>query len=53
MKTFHEAPNSCFERVQQITDGDYCLVHLYDENEQYKEHFDNAVRKGREVILDC
>ena len=52
MKTFHEAPNSCFERVQQITDGDYCLVHLYDENEQYKEHFDNAVRKGREVILD-
>ena len=52
MKTFHEATNSCFERVQQITDGDYCLVHLYDENEQYKEHFDNAVRKGREVILD-
>ena len=52
MKTFHEAPNSIFERVQKITDGDYCLVHLYEENEQYRENFNNAVRQGREVILD-
>lgn len=52
MKIFHEAPNCYFEEVQKITDGDYFLVHLFEENETYLSHALNAIKKGREVILD-
>lgn len=52
MKRFHEAPISCFEEVQCVTDGDYCLVHLLPNNEEYFNMFKKAVEDGREVILD-
>ena len=54
MKIFHEAPNAIFNLVQQLTDGDYCLVHLMDENEIYRNHFIKASMKPfkREIILD-
>lgn len=52
IKRFHEAPCSCFKEVQSVTDGDYCLVHLLLNNEQYFKLFQNAVMSGREVILD-
>jgi hypothetical protein len=52
MKFFHEAPNCYFEEVQKITDGDYFLVHLFEQNETYLNHAINASKKGREVILD-
>lgn len=52
MKIFHEAPNSIFNFVQHLTDGDYCLVHLMDENEVYKKIFMEASASGREIILD-
>jgi len=51
-KFFHEAPNSIFHLVQQHTDGDYCLVHLLEHNETYRNLFKQAVNDGREVILD-
>lgn len=51
-KLFHEAPNSIFKQVQSITDGDYGLVHLLEENEQYRELFFEAKAAGREIILD-
>jgi len=48
----HEAPKSIFEDVQKVTDYDYCLVHLLEEDEQYLNQFKQAINKGREVILD-
>lgn len=52
MKFFHESPNSYFRHVQNYTDGDYALVHLFEENAEYRNNFRSAVTQGREVILD-
>lgn len=52
IKRFHEAPKSIFQRVQKMTDGDYALVHLFEEDPEYYLLFHDAVRAGREVILD-
>lgn len=48
----HEAPMSIFDKVQKLTDYDYCLVHLMDELPEYKELFFKAKEQGREIILD-
>ena len=48
----HESPKSIFPEVQQHTDYDYALVHLFEEDEEYLQQFKDAVAKGREVILD-
>lgn len=52
IKRFHEAPKSIFKQVQDQTDGDYALVHLFEEDPEYFQLFKDAVKKGREVILD-
>jgi len=52
MKIAHESPISLFKEVQKVTDIDYCLVHLLEENKQYLDLFVEAVNSGREVILD-
>lgn len=52
IKTFHEAPKSMFKQVQAMTDGDYALVNLFAEDEEYYSMFKDAVSQGREVILD-
>ena len=52
IKRYHEAPLSIFDRVQQLTDGDYALVHLFEENAEYLNKFKVAVANGRDVILD-
>lgn len=51
-KIAHEAPIAIFEEVQKLTDYDYALVHLFEESEQYHDQFIQALKKGREVILD-
>lgn len=48
IKTFHEAPKSIFGKVQRMTDGDYALVNLFDD-EEYYSLFNPA---KRETILD-
>jgi len=48
----HEAPITLFKSVQARTDYDYALVHLFEENEQYYELFKDALKQGREVVLD-
>lgn len=48
----HEAPKKLFEYVQSQTDYDYCLINLYEEDQEYAELFNEAVKSGREVILD-
>ena len=52
IKIAHESPVSYFDQVQQQTDYDYALVHLFDENEEYYSKFKFALKNGREVILD-
>ena len=52
MKIAHEAPLSIFDRVQSLTDYDYALVHLFEENKDYYNKFVEARDKGREIILD-
>ena len=52
IKIAHEAPIDIFEEVQRYTDYDYALVHLLEQNGRYRDTFENAVRRGREVILD-
>ena len=52
MKIAHEAPLSIFDKVQSLTDYDYALVHLFEENEQYWDTFVKAKKNGREVLLD-
>ena len=52
IKIAHEAPKSIFEDIQKLTDYDYALVHLLEEDEEYLKLFEKAIKKGREVILD-
>lgn len=52
IKRFHEAPKSIFKKVQEYTNGDYALVHLFETDPEYFDLFKEAVRSGREVILD-
>ena len=48
----HEAPLSIMDKVQQVTDYDYALVHLFEENKEYYDFFKQALAKDRYVILD-
>lgn len=52
IKIAHEAPIDIFEEVQRFTDYDYALVHLLEQNPRYRDTFERAVKRGREVILD-
>ena len=52
IKIAHEAPLDIFDEIQSKTDYDYALVHLLEQNSRYRDTFVNAIRKGREVILD-
>lgn len=52
MRVAHEAPLCIFDVVQEHTDYDYALVHLFEENVDYFNKFKQAVEKGRHVILD-
>lgn len=52
IKRYHEAPISVFNAVQSVTDGDYALVHLFEDNPMYYKMFKEAVAQGRDVILD-
>jgi hypothetical protein len=52
IKIAHESPIDIFDEVQRLTDYDYALVHLLEENSRYRDVFESAIKKGREVILD-
>ena len=52
IKRYHEAPKCIFNKVQQYTDGDYALVHLFETDPEYLEMFKQALANGRDVILD-
>ena len=48
----HECPKSLFDRVSTITDYDYALVHLFEEDGEYYDQFVIAKAKGREIVLE-
>lgn len=52
IQRYHEAPIDIFDHVQERTDGDYALVHLFADNREYYKKFEEAIAKGRDVILD-
>lgn len=52
IKRAHECPLEIFDYVQQNSEIDYFLVHLFETDEEYFNKAVEAVNKGREVILD-
>jgi len=52
MKVSHELPLILIEDGEQINDYDFCLPHLLDKEEVYKDYFLNARKKGRYIIMD-
>ena len=53
MKVSHESPVSILELSREYNDFDYCLVHLLDQDFDYKQYYTNARELyNREVLLD-
>ena len=52
VKVSHEVPLQLLEDSKQFNDYDYCLPHLLDIDEEYKQYFYNAKKEGRYVIMD-
>lgn len=54
MKISHEFPLQFYLNgvAESLTDYDYCLVHRYIENKEYKDYMRGQVAKGRTVYLD-
>ena len=52
MKVSHEVPRCLLNASQVFNDYDYCLPHLLDQDEEYKQYFEKARDEGRYVIMD-
>jgi len=52
MKISHEVPRCLLTASPEFNDYDYCLPHLLDIDEDYKQYFINARDTGRYVIMD-
>ena len=52
MKVSHEVPRCLLTASTEFNDYDYCLPHLLDIDEEYKQYFIDARDKGRYVIMD-
>lgn len=54
IQIYHEAPLQIFDKVQEVTDGDYALVHLLHRCSDYDLKFVNLSRqpRTRPLILD-
>ena len=52
MKVAHEAPIPYMKQVRGLTDYDYCLPHLLDESEEYKQYFQESKEMQRYIIMD-
>ena len=51
-KISHELPVNMLSRSFEINDYEYCLPHLLDQNQIYREHFENAKESGSYIIMD-
>jgi len=52
MKVSHEFPIDYLKEGQQYIDYEFCLPHLLDQSDKYKEYFLEAKQKGRYIIMD-
>ena len=52
MKVSHEVPRCLLTASTEFNDYDYCLPHLLDIDEEYKQYFIDARDNGRYVIMD-
>jgi len=52
IKISHEVPLCLLKEGLKFSDYQYCLPHLMDENEKYKQHFLDCRDKGIEIYLD-
>lgn len=55
IKIAHEAPLSIMNKVQKMTGYDHASFHLFEDpvvGERYLKFFVDALKKGRDVILD-
>ena len=52
MKVSHEAPIPYMRQVRGMIDYDYCLPHLLDESEEYKQYFQESKEMQRYIIMD-
>ena len=48
----HEVPKCFLTESLKFNDYDYCLPHLLDENDDYKNYFKYAKEQGRYIIMD-
>ena len=51
-KISHEVPRCLLTASVEFNDYDYCLPHLLDIDEEYKQYFINAKKSGRYIIMD-
>jgi len=52
MKVSHEVPRCLLNNSREFNDYDYCLPHLLDQDEQYKNFFYESKKQGRYIIMD-
>ncbi len=52
MKVSHEVPRCLLTSSIEFNDYDYCLPHLLDQDEEYKQYFFDAKKSGRYIIMD-
>ena len=52
IKVSHEVPICLLEHSLKFNDYQYCLPHLLDQNEQYREFFYRCKEEGQYIIMD-
>ena len=52
MKVSHEVPRCLLAPSYEFNDYDYCLPHLLDQDEEYKQYFYDAKKAGRYIVMD-
>ena len=52
MKISHEVPFCLLEKSREFNDYDYCLPHLLDQSEEYKNFFYKSKKQGRYIVMD-
>ena len=52
MKVSHEVPRCLLTASPEISDYEYILPHLLDQDEEYKQYFYDAKKAGRYIIMD-
>ena len=52
VKISHEVPFCLLEKSKKFNDYDYCLPHLMDQNEEYRNFFYKSKKQGRYIVMD-